>query len=283
MAASVKVCFELGHRAKIREVPTEEGHTHDWMVYVKGFEGISLGYFVEKVVFHLHDTYEQPKRVVKQPPYKVEESGFAGFIMPIDVYFRNREPPKTVTFHYDLFLHVKAMPPVNHTRLEKLTFTNPTEDFRKKLLDAGALLIKPPDGHSSEERSHVRPSSHSKKDRSKSKEHSKRREGSSHDDKKKSTVSISSKKEGQIAGKDIKRREEEFKQPKVPDLGKPSKESAHYNTQRERGRSEKQHPSSEIDSNKKTKKKHSSSSPHPQESQPKSLCIPSERSKKNLI
>lgn len=26
----------------------------------------------------------------KEPPYKVEESGYAGFIMPIEVYFKNK-------------------------------------------------------------------------------------------------------------------------------------------------------------------------------------------------
>jgi hypothetical protein len=28
--------------------------------------------------------------VCKEPPYKVEESGYAGFIMPIEVHFRNK-------------------------------------------------------------------------------------------------------------------------------------------------------------------------------------------------
>lgn len=28
--------------------------------------------------------------VCKDPPYKVEESGYAGFILPIEVYFRNK-------------------------------------------------------------------------------------------------------------------------------------------------------------------------------------------------
>lgn len=28
--------------------------------------------------------------VCKEPPYKVEESGYAGFIMPIEVHFKNK-------------------------------------------------------------------------------------------------------------------------------------------------------------------------------------------------
>ncbi|MBN3275673.1 AF9 protein, partial [Polyodon spathula] len=76
-------------------------------------------------------------KVCKDPPYKVEESGYAGFILPIEVYFKNKEEPKKVRFDYDLFLHVEGHPPVNHLRCEKLTFNNPTEEFRKKLLKAG--------------------------------------------------------------------------------------------------------------------------------------------------
>ncbi|MEE6512341.1 hypothetical protein FKM82_019284, partial [Ascaphus truei] len=79
--------------------------------------------------------------VCKDPPYKVEESGYAGFILPIEVYFKNKEEPKKVRFDYDLFLHLDGHPPVNHLRCEKLTFNNPTEEFRKKLLKAGGIMV----------------------------------------------------------------------------------------------------------------------------------------------
>ncbi|XP_051875560.1 protein AF-9 isoform X1 [Pristis pectinata] len=136
-AAAVQVKLELGHRAQVRKKRTVEGFTHDWMVFVRGPEHSNIQHFVEKVVFHLHDSFPRPKRVCKDPPYKVEESGYAGFIMPIEVYFRNKEEPKKVRFDYDLFLHLEGHPPVNHLRCEKLTFNNPTEEFRRKLLKAG--------------------------------------------------------------------------------------------------------------------------------------------------
>lgn len=118
--------------------------------------------------------------VCKDPPYKVEESGYAGFILPIEVYFKNKvsstmlltanrtemsvnsswstitdllvslagwvtaflqEEPKKVRFDYDLFLHLEGHPPVNHLRCEKLTFNNPTEEFRRKLLKAGGVRV----------------------------------------------------------------------------------------------------------------------------------------------
>lgn len=42
-------------------------------------------------------------------------------------------------FDYDLFLHLEGHPPVNHLRCEKLTFNNPTEEFRRRLLKAGGV------------------------------------------------------------------------------------------------------------------------------------------------
>uniref|UniRef100_A0A3Q3KIL6 YEATS domain-containing protein n=1 Tax=Monopterus albus TaxID=43700 RepID=A0A3Q3KIL6_MONAL len=110
------------------------------MVFVRGPEHSNIQHFVEKVVFHLHESFPKPKRC-KDPPYKVEESGYAGFILPIEVYFKNKEEPKKVRFDYDLFLHLEGHPPVNHLRCEKLTFNNPTEEFRRKLLKAGGVMV----------------------------------------------------------------------------------------------------------------------------------------------
>ncbi|XP_063056784.1 protein ENL isoform X3 [Engraulis encrasicolus] len=140
---TVQVKLELGHRAQLRKKVTSEGFTHDWMVFVRGPETGDIQHFVEKVVFRLHESFPKPKRVCKEPPYKVEESGYAGFLMPIEVYFKNREEPKKVCFNYDLFLNLEGNPPVNHLRCEKLTFNNPTSEFRRKLIKAGGMQVVP--------------------------------------------------------------------------------------------------------------------------------------------
>ncbi|KAM6921906.1 protein ENL [Xenentodon cancila] len=140
---TVQVKLELGHRAQLRKKVTSEGFTHDWMVFVRGPETGDIQHFVERVVFRLHESFPKPKRVCKEPPYKVEESGYAGFLMPIEVYFKNKEEPKKVCFNYDLFLNLEGNPPVNHLRCEKLTFNNPTKEFRRKLIKAGGILVVP--------------------------------------------------------------------------------------------------------------------------------------------
>ncbi|KAI4877998.1 hypothetical protein NFI96_012183 [Prochilodus magdalenae] len=145
MYCTVQVKLELGHRAQLRKKATTEGFTHDWMVFVRGPETCDIQHFVERVVFRLHDSFPKPKRGKSdvEPPYKVEESGYAGFLMPIEVYFKNKEEPKKVCFNYDLFLNLEGNPPVNHLRCEKLTFNNPTHEFRRKLIKAGGVMVIP--------------------------------------------------------------------------------------------------------------------------------------------
>ncbi|GAB6021320.1 myeloid lymphoid or mixed-lineage leukemia (trithorax, ) [Chamberlinius hualienensis] len=139
---SVQVKIDLGHRAILREEITDDGFTHDWTVFVRGPGSFNICNFVEKVIFHLHRDFAKPKRVVKEPPFEVSESGYGGFNMQIEVFFKQKEEPRKVLFDYDLFL--KTNEPVNHFRCEKLTFHNPTEEFRKKLIKGGG--VRPADG-----------------------------------------------------------------------------------------------------------------------------------------
>lgn len=57
------------------------------------------------------------------------------------LFFLRQEEPKKVFFNYDLFLNLEGNPPVNHLRCEKLTFNNPTQEFRRKLIKAGGVRL----------------------------------------------------------------------------------------------------------------------------------------------
>ncbi|KAM3655923.1 protein AF-9 isoform 2-T2 [Ammospiza maritima maritima] len=111
-SCAVQVKLELGHRAQVRKKPTVEGFTHDWMVFVRGPEHSNIQHFVEKVIFHLHESFPRPKRVCKDPPYKVEESGYAGFILPIEVYFKNKMMVMSdgTSFSSGQSLHLPSLP-----------------------------------------------------------------------------------------------------------------------------------------------------------------------------
>nr|CAD7398645.1 unnamed protein product [Timema poppensis] len=134
----VRVSFEIGHEASLRSKTTVEGFTHDWEVFVKGADNTEIYHFVEKVVFYLHTTFPKPKRVIKDPPYSVKESGYAGFIIPIEIYFKNKDEPKKVRFDYDLNLQSNG-PPISKVVREKYIFPNPSEDLRRRLIKGGGV------------------------------------------------------------------------------------------------------------------------------------------------
>ncbi|KAJ0175054.1 hypothetical protein K1T71_009195 [Dendrolimus kikuchii] len=129
----IKVNFEIGHEASLKSKKTPEGFTHDWEVFVRGPEGSDISHFVDKVVFHLHETFPKPKRVVKEPPYSIKEQGYAGFPFPIDIYLKNKEEPKKIRFVYDFTLQQSGF------LKDRYIFKNPNEDFQKKLVKGGGF------------------------------------------------------------------------------------------------------------------------------------------------
>lgn len=137
---AVKVQFEIGHEASIRTKKTPEGFTHDWEVFVRGQEGADISIFVEKVVFHLHETFPKPKRVVREPPFSVKESGYAGFNLPIEIYVKNKDEPKKIKFNYDLNLP-QTGPATYNVLKDRYIFQNPNEDFKRKLLSGGGIVV----------------------------------------------------------------------------------------------------------------------------------------------
>uniref|UniRef100_A0A915DME8 FACT complex subunit SSRP1 n=1 Tax=Ditylenchus dipsaci TaxID=166011 RepID=A0A915DME8_9BILA len=56
----------------------------------------------EKVTFMLHQSFDQPKRAIKEPPFQVTETGYGGFTMPIMLQFSGVS--KVYTINYDLSL-----------------------------------------------------------------------------------------------------------------------------------------------------------------------------------
>ena len=56
-------------------------------------------------------------------------------MLTIDIYFKNRDEPKKVTFSYDLDLA-----PIKSQK-EEYVFTNPTDEFRRKCLKGGGVIV----------------------------------------------------------------------------------------------------------------------------------------------
>ena len=63
--------------------------------------------YVEKLVVNLHETFSNSKRVFPQPPFRVKEEGYAGFMIDIHIYFKgfpSGDNAKMVKLEYDLYL-----------------------------------------------------------------------------------------------------------------------------------------------------------------------------------
>lgn len=107
-------------------------------MFLRGVDNAEIHHFIDKVVFHLHDTFNNPRRTIKEPPYSVKESGYAGFHFPIDVYFKTKEEKYRKTrYFYDLSLQKSG--PLSNLVKYKADFTNPSEEFRRKLIKGGGV------------------------------------------------------------------------------------------------------------------------------------------------
>jgi len=84
----------------------EDGHTHQWTVYVKPYRNEDMSSYVKKVHFKLHDSYSNPNRVVTKPPYEVTETGWGEFEIVIKIFFADPvERPATIFHVLKLFQH----------------------------------------------------------------------------------------------------------------------------------------------------------------------------------
>ncbi|KAH8243356.1 hypothetical protein KR032_006831 [Drosophila birchii] len=139
---AVKVQFEIGHTSRLRskKTPHPQAFTHDWEIYVKGVNQADISNFVDKVVFQLHESFPKPKRVFKEPPYAIQESGYAGFLLPVEIFFRNRDEPKRIMYQYDLVLQSTG-PPQHHVQVKTHIFEAPSEEFRAKLMRGGGVPV----------------------------------------------------------------------------------------------------------------------------------------------
>ncbi|VIO99785.1 Uncharacterized protein BM_BM17097 [Brugia malayi] len=65
----------------------EDGHTHEWTVFVKPYYNEDPSKYIRKVQFKLHDSYANATRMVEKPPYEVTETGWGEFEIQIRIYF----------------------------------------------------------------------------------------------------------------------------------------------------------------------------------------------------
>lgn len=77
----------------------EDGHTHQWNVYVKPYYNEDMSAYVKKVHFKLHESYANPNRILTKPPYEVTETGWGEFEVVIKLYFHDPTERPCTLYH----------------------------------------------------------------------------------------------------------------------------------------------------------------------------------------
>ncbi|GBN75504.1 Protein AF-9 [Araneus ventricosus] len=137
---SLEIKIELGHKAWKNSKPNKEGYTHDWTLFVQGVNGNEIKHIVEKVIFYLPESYQDPKRIREKPPFVLSESTSRTLSIQIDVFFCTEAKLNKVNYIYDLFITNEA---VTNSLVRKLTFPKPSKEFKEKLLLCGGELVDP--------------------------------------------------------------------------------------------------------------------------------------------
>ncbi|KAJ8878371.1 hypothetical protein PR048_018948, partial [Dryococelus australis] len=112
----------------------EDGHTHQWTVYVKPYLNEDMSSYVKKVHFKLHESYTEPNRIVTKPPYEVTETGWGEFEIVIKIYFHDasERPTVRVTLYHVLKLFqpgvdpLEACDPITSESYDEIIFQDPT-------------------------------------------------------------------------------------------------------------------------------------------------------------
>ncbi|CAD6337822.1 unnamed protein product [Miscanthus lutarioriparius] len=135
------ISFWLGKKAS-------EYNSHKWTVYVRSANNEDLSVIVKRVVFQLHPSFQNPTRVVEQPPFELSESGWGEFEIAITLYFHSDVCDKRL----DLFHQLKLYPeeeagpqstkkPVVVETYDEIVFPEPTEAFFQRVQNHPAANV----------------------------------------------------------------------------------------------------------------------------------------------
>ncbi|KAA0189159.1 Protein ENL [Fasciolopsis buskii] len=79
--------FKVGHSVHRKSKPSLR-RTHHWRCYVDSWSPrYPLSSYVKKVTFKLHESFDNPRQVVRQAPFAIEEDGFGNFQLLIEIEF----------------------------------------------------------------------------------------------------------------------------------------------------------------------------------------------------
>ena len=131
----------FGNVARYLGGAREDGHTHEWTVYLKSYQNEDISTYIKKITFKLHDSYLNATRVITEPPYKVVESGWGEFEVTIKIYFHDpAERPVTIYHPLKLFNpHPVVTDYLVSETYDELIFAEPSNWLYERLTTARQL------------------------------------------------------------------------------------------------------------------------------------------------
>lgn len=132
------VAYSLGKKAK-----TEA--THRWTLYVRGLYSEDVSYYIKKVSFKLHESFNQPVRVVDKPPFELHESGWGEFDVELKIYFQDASE-RPITLHHALRLYpntdaIVTKKSIIAEKYDDIVFTDPTLKIQKALNNCPMISV----------------------------------------------------------------------------------------------------------------------------------------------
>lgn len=124
----------IGHLARRLAKPTEN-KTHHWEIFLYSPTGEDLPKWIDHVTFHLHHSFENHERLLKQEPYKVQDDGWGEFEAQIEVF-----PKSAIAFNLvcpiTFPLQNSRKTALIERRQEVIVFRNPPPDLYEGLTAA---------------------------------------------------------------------------------------------------------------------------------------------------
>ncbi|KAK8891577.1 hypothetical protein M9Y10_028790 [Tritrichomonas musculus] len=114
----------VGHLARRLAKPTES-KTHHWEIFLYSPTGEDLTKWIEKCVFHLHESFEQPERTYTREPYIVSEDGWGEFEAQIEIFPIAKVIPFTLIHIITFPAKTSTKPALIVRRQEAVVFRNP--------------------------------------------------------------------------------------------------------------------------------------------------------------
>ncbi|XP_033642174.1 YEATS domain-containing protein 4-like [Asterias rubens] len=124
----------------------EDGHTHQWTIYIKPYRNEDMSTYVKKIQFKLHESYANAIRVVSKPPYEIQETGWGEFEIIIKIFFVDPNERPVTLYHFlklfqtdtNVFLGKKTLVSEHY---DEMIFQDPTAMMQQLLCSSRVLTL----------------------------------------------------------------------------------------------------------------------------------------------